>query len=84
MDKDDGMTSVAAYNYHGHTVAFTGTRGGRIRKVGIFSCVWAPTFVHVTERVRVPVAVKSGSSGDILTLVFSFSTACCYNVGYTV
>lgn len=35
MDQDDGMTSVAAYNYRGHTVAFTGTRSGRMRKVGI-------------------------------------------------
>lgn len=35
VDKDDGMTSVAAYNYRGHTVAFTGTRKGRMRKVGI-------------------------------------------------
>ncbi|KAJ8016689.1 hypothetical protein DPEC_G00009860 [Dallia pectoralis] len=33
VDKDDGMTSVAAYDYHGHTVAFTGTRSGRIKKV---------------------------------------------------
>uniref|UniRef100_A0A8C7TYG1 Plexin-A1 n=1 Tax=Oncorhynchus mykiss TaxID=8022 RepID=A0A8C7TYG1_ONCMY len=32
VDKDDGMTSVAAYEYHGHTVAFTGTRSGRIKK----------------------------------------------------
>lgn len=34
VDKDDGMTSVAAYNYRGHTVAFTGTRSGRMKKVG--------------------------------------------------
>lgn len=34
VDKDEGMTSVAAYNYRGHTVAFTGTRSGRIKKVG--------------------------------------------------
>lgn len=27
------MTSVAAYNYHGNTVAFTGTRNGRMKKV---------------------------------------------------
>uniref|UniRef100_A0A8C2ECM2 Plexin A1a n=1 Tax=Cyprinus carpio TaxID=7962 RepID=A0A8C2ECM2_CYPCA len=33
LDKDDGMTSVAAYDYHGHTVAFTGTRSGRMKKV---------------------------------------------------
>uniref|UniRef100_A0A674DJ37 Plexin-A1 n=2 Tax=Salmo trutta TaxID=8032 RepID=A0A674DJ37_SALTR len=34
VDKDDGMTSVAAYEYRGHTVAFAGTRSGRIKKVG--------------------------------------------------
>uniref|UniRef100_H2U6C0 Plexin-A1 n=1 Tax=Takifugu rubripes TaxID=31033 RepID=H2U6C0_TAKRU len=34
VDKDDGMTSVAAYNYRGHTVAFTGTRSGQLR-VGV-------------------------------------------------
>ncbi|XP_075882719.1 plexin-A1-like isoform X2 [Nelusetta ayraudi] len=33
VDKDDGMTSVAAYNYRGHTVAFAGTRGGRMKKI---------------------------------------------------
>ncbi|KAK2851051.1 hypothetical protein Q5P01_007327 [Channa striata] len=33
VDKDDGMTSVAAYDYRGHTVAFTGTRSGRMKKI---------------------------------------------------
>lgn len=33
VDKDDGMTSVAAYDYRGNTVAFMGTRGGRMKKV---------------------------------------------------
>ncbi|XP_059397408.1 plexin-A1-like isoform X4 [Carassius carassius] len=33
LDKDDGMTSVAAYDYRGHTIAFTGTRGGRMKKI---------------------------------------------------
>uniref|UniRef100_A0A672N1C3 Plexin A1 n=1 Tax=Sinocyclocheilus grahami TaxID=75366 RepID=A0A672N1C3_SINGR len=33
LDKDDGMTSVAAYDYSGQTVAFTGTRSGRMKKV---------------------------------------------------
>ncbi|XP_073678815.1 plexin-A1 [Garra rufa] len=33
LDKDDGMTSVAAYDYRGHTVAFTGTRSGRMKKI---------------------------------------------------
>ncbi|XP_051985541.1 plexin-A1-like [Xyrauchen texanus] len=29
---NDGMTSVAAYDYHGNTVVFTGTRNGRLNK----------------------------------------------------
>lgn len=33
MDKDDGLTAVAAYDYRGRTVVFAGTRSGRIRKV---------------------------------------------------
>lgn len=36
IDKDDGMTSVAAYDYRGNTVAFVGTRNGKLKKVGIF------------------------------------------------
>ncbi|KAJ8400690.1 hypothetical protein AAFF_G00394590 [Aldrovandia affinis] len=32
VDKDDGMTSVAAYDYRGNTVAFAGTRSGRMKK----------------------------------------------------
>uniref|UniRef100_A0AAY4BUA5 Sema domain-containing protein n=1 Tax=Denticeps clupeoides TaxID=299321 RepID=A0AAY4BUA5_9TELE len=33
IDKDEGMTAVAAYDYRGNTVAFAGTRTGRIKKV---------------------------------------------------
>ncbi|XP_029772013.1 plexin-A1 isoform X1 [Suricata suricatta] len=33
VDKDDGLTAVAAYDYRGRTVVFTGTRSGRIRKI---------------------------------------------------
>uniref|UniRef100_A0A8C2ED52 Plexin A1a n=1 Tax=Cyprinus carpio TaxID=7962 RepID=A0A8C2ED52_CYPCA len=40
LDKDDGMTSVAAYDYHGHTVAFTGTRSGRMKKVSCMLNFW--------------------------------------------
>nr|XP_020139144.1 plexin-A1-like [Microcebus murinus] len=32
VDKDDGLTAVAAYDYRGRTVVFAGTRSGRIRK----------------------------------------------------
>lgn len=35
IDKDDGMTSVAAYDYRGNTVAFVGTRNGKLKKVRI-------------------------------------------------
>lgn len=35
IDKDDGMTSVAAYDYRGNTVAFVGTRNGKLKKVGM-------------------------------------------------
>lgn len=33
VDRDDGLTAVAAYDYQGRTVVFVGTRSGRIRKV---------------------------------------------------
>ncbi|XP_031422619.1 plexin-A1 isoform X4 [Clupea harengus] len=33
VDKEDGMTSVAAYDYRGHTVAFAGTRNGHVKKI---------------------------------------------------
>uniref|UniRef100_A0A4W6C4L4 Plexin A1 n=1 Tax=Lates calcarifer TaxID=8187 RepID=A0A4W6C4L4_LATCA len=33
IDKDDGMTSVAAYDYRGNTVAFVGTRNGKLKKI---------------------------------------------------
>lgn len=47
VDRDDGLTAVAAYDYQGRTVVFVGTRSGRIRKVStgslpglrrLFSC----------------------------------------------
>uniref|UniRef100_A0A3P9LQN9 Plexin-A1 n=2 Tax=Oryzias latipes TaxID=8090 RepID=A0A3P9LQN9_ORYLA len=37
VDKDDGMTSIAAYDYRGNTVAFTGTRSGRVKKIQVNS-----------------------------------------------
>ncbi|XP_052415262.1 plexin-A1b [Carassius gibelio] len=33
IDKDDGLTSVAAYDYRGNTVVFAGTRNGRMKKI---------------------------------------------------
>uniref|UniRef100_A0A8C9Q939 Sema domain-containing protein n=1 Tax=Spermophilus dauricus TaxID=99837 RepID=A0A8C9Q939_SPEDA len=40
VDKDDGLTAVAAYDYRGRTVVFAGTRSGRIRKVGCCRGWW--------------------------------------------
>ncbi|TWW61678.1 Plexin-A1 Semaphorin receptor NOV [Takifugu flavidus] len=37
IDKDDGMTSVAAYDYRSNTVAFVGTRNGKLKKLLRFS-----------------------------------------------
>ncbi|XP_051752850.1 plexin-A1b isoform X2 [Ctenopharyngodon idella] len=37
IDKDDGMTSVAAYDYRSNTVVFAGTRNGRMKKILINS-----------------------------------------------
>uniref|UniRef100_A0AAR2K846 Plexin-A1 n=1 Tax=Pygocentrus nattereri TaxID=42514 RepID=A0AAR2K846_PYGNA len=37
LDKEDGITSVAAYDYRGHTVTFVGTHSGRVKKVGDLS-----------------------------------------------
>uniref|UniRef100_A0A6Q2ZBX7 Plexin-A1 n=1 Tax=Esox lucius TaxID=8010 RepID=A0A6Q2ZBX7_ESOLU len=39
IDKDDGMTSVAAYDYRGNTVAFAGTRNGRMKKILVNSVI---------------------------------------------
>lgn len=52
VDKDDGMTSVAAYDYRGNTVAFTGTRSGRIKKVGwSFRSTFASSQICLTQRL---------------------------------
>ncbi|XP_069793457.1 plexin-A1-like isoform X3 [Narcine bancroftii] len=39
VDGEDGMTSIAAYDYRGHSVAFFGTRSGKIKKVLVDSVV---------------------------------------------
>uniref|UniRef100_A0A4W5PK84 Plexin-A1 n=1 Tax=Hucho hucho TaxID=62062 RepID=A0A4W5PK84_9TELE len=54
VDKDDGMTSVAAYEYRGHTVAFAGTRSGRIKKI-LVNSVNQPAMLYEN------VAVSEGS-----------------------
>lgn len=35
VDREDGLSAVAAYAYRGRTVVFAGTRSGRIRKVSM-------------------------------------------------
>ncbi|XP_022533004.2 plexin-A1 [Astyanax mexicanus] len=45
LDKDDGLTSVAAYDYRGHTVAFAGTRSGRIKKI-VVNSVYQPAQLY--------------------------------------
>ncbi|XP_077471088.1 plexin-A1-like isoform X1 [Stigmatopora argus] len=42
VDKDDGMTSVAAYDYRGHTVSFMGTRSGHLKKILVNSVSQPP------------------------------------------
>ena len=76
VDKDDGMTSVAAYNYHGHTVAFTGTRNGRMRKVGIlYVCVCVFVCAAETEKTGSNIKVQT-QFNQISSL--SLTTACSY------
>ncbi|XP_069822831.1 plexin-A1 isoform X2 [Dendropsophus ebraccatus] len=47
VDKEDGMTSVAAYDYRGHTVVFAGTRSGRMKKILVD--LTGPSF-HTTQQ----------------------------------
>ena len=48
VDKDDGLTAVAAYDYQGRTVVFVGTRSGRIRKVSAGSAPGCPLLFRVS------------------------------------
>nr|XP_061829776.1 plexin-A1-like isoform X2 [Nerophis lumbriciformis] len=61
VDKEDGMTSVAAYDYRGHTVAFMGTRGGRMKKVVVTS-ISQPALLYE----NVPVSDGSPVLKDLL------------------
>ncbi|XP_034731795.1 plexin-A1 isoform X2 [Etheostoma cragini] len=63
VDKDDGMTSVAAYDYRGHTVAFTGTRSGRMKKI-LVNSITQPALLY--ENV-----VVSDGSPILRDLLFS-------------
>ncbi|XP_030634053.1 plexin-A1-like [Chanos chanos] len=55
VDKDDGMTSVAAYDYRGNTVAFTGTRNGRMKKILINSKKSALVYENVSVSEGSPI-----------------------------
>ncbi|KAG8447285.1 hypothetical protein GDO86_014668 [Hymenochirus boettgeri] len=48
-EKVDGMASVAAYSYNGHSVVFVGTRAGTLKKIRVDS----PTDVVLYESVPV-------------------------------
>ncbi|XP_041744615.1 plexin-A1 isoform X2 [Coregonus clupeaformis] len=66
IDKDDGMTSVAAYDYRGNTVAFAGTRNGRVKKILVNSV--SPTRPALLYE---NVVVSDGSSPILRDLLFS-------------
>ncbi|XP_061470157.1 plexin-A3 isoform X1 [Rhineura floridana] len=48
-EKTEGMASVAAYTYHGHSVVFIGTRVGNLKKVRVDN----PNEAHLYESVPV-------------------------------
>lgn len=39
-EKAEGMASVSAYTYQGHSVVFIGTRAGNLKKVRCFPLRW--------------------------------------------
>uniref|UniRef100_A0A8C9VCC8 Plexin-A1 n=1 Tax=Scleropages formosus TaxID=113540 RepID=A0A8C9VCC8_SCLFO len=55
VDKDDGMTSVAAYDYRGNTVVFAGTRSGRMKKVGLVPSQPAQLYENVVVSEGSPI-----------------------------
>uniref|UniRef100_A0A4W6C4U6 Plexin A1 n=1 Tax=Lates calcarifer TaxID=8187 RepID=A0A4W6C4U6_LATCA len=65
IDKDDGMTSVAAYDYRGNTVAFVGTRNGKLKKVGMIMGPNRPAVLY--EKVT----VSEGGSPLLRDMLFS-------------
>lgn len=69
IDKDDGMTSVAAYDYRGNTVAFVGTRTGKLKKVGLNVCM--STFL-----VDFVVFFPPSSGGDVTLHALNTTTRC--------
>ncbi|XP_060691320.1 plexin-A1-like isoform X1 [Hemiscyllium ocellatum] len=53
IDKEDGMTSIAAYDYRGHTVAFFGTRSGKMKKILVDSVSPGPAGPMLYENVTI-------------------------------
>ncbi|XP_059505717.1 plexin-A1-like isoform X2 [Stegostoma tigrinum] len=66
IDREDGMTSIAAYDYRGHTVAFFGTRSGKMKKILVDSISSGPSGPMLYENV----AITEGSP-ILRDLVFS-------------
>uniref|UniRef100_A0A8C5GLS8 Plexin-A1 n=1 Tax=Gouania willdenowi TaxID=441366 RepID=A0A8C5GLS8_GOUWI len=66
IDKDDGMTSVAAYDYRGNTVAFVGTRNGQLKKILVNSV--SPNRPAVLYE---KVTVSEGGSSLLRDMLFS-------------
>ncbi|XP_036007955.1 plexin-A1 isoform X5 [Fundulus heteroclitus] len=64
IDKDEGMTSVAAYDYRGNTVAFVGTRNGTLKKI-LVNSVSRPALLY--EKVT----VSDGSRPLLRDMLFS-------------
>uniref|UniRef100_A0A8C4LCE5 Plexin-A1 n=1 Tax=Equus asinus asinus TaxID=83772 RepID=A0A8C4LCE5_EQUAS len=58
VDKDDGLTAVAAYDYQGRTVVFAGTRSGRIRKGWAWWGLLLKSLSHQVTRVPVESCVQ--------------------------
>uniref|UniRef100_A0A8C8E064 Plexin-A1 n=1 Tax=Oryzias sinensis TaxID=183150 RepID=A0A8C8E064_9TELE len=66
IDKEDGMTSVAAYDYRGNTVAFVGTRNGKLKKI-LVNSVNSNRSAVLYEKVT----VSEGGSPLLRDMLFS-------------
>uniref|UniRef100_A0A8C1KR64 Plexin A1 n=1 Tax=Cyprinus carpio TaxID=7962 RepID=A0A8C1KR64_CYPCA len=65
IDKDDGMTSVAAYDYRGNTVVFAGTRNGRMKKILVNSASQSLLYESVPVSEGSPVLRDTLFSPDL-------------------
>uniref|UniRef100_A0A4W3KHB7 Plexin-A1 n=1 Tax=Callorhinchus milii TaxID=7868 RepID=A0A4W3KHB7_CALMI len=66
VDKEDGMTSIAAYDYRGNTVVFFGTRNGKMKKILVNSVSLDSEGILLYENVSV-----ADTSPILRDLVFS-------------